>query len=164
MSLTGADVTFDNGGSGLEQGIGPDAYEVIITDVSGCTKSQLVDVFSPDTHLSVVLNANTSSGIITATVSGGIFNTDTSSGIDTYLYVVEWYEGSSTTPAQGPKTLTASNDVFNLPPSLPQTTDDSGNYINAAPIMYTIKVKDKNGNGCLVTEFVMVMQDYYILD
>ena len=158
-SKTGTDVTFDNSGLGLDEGNGINAYEVTVTDVSGCTKSEFVDVFSPDIPLTAVLNSDTALGTITATIDGGVFNLSIGSGIDIYQYVIEWYKGSSTTP-DVVKTLSGSNDVYNLPVANLPIIDSTGSLAFAPPVIYTIKVRDRNGNGCLFSDFVVVPQDY----
>jgi len=157
-----ASITLDNDGDGLPESIGGPAgkkgYELIITDVSGCTNTVYSEVFNPLTALSATLTKDSTSSQLTVTISGGIHNT--ASG-DIYKYTTEWYKNGSI--AASTKTLSGSNDVFNLPPSLPPITSSDGTTVNQPDIIYKVKVRDKNGDSgaCEIIETISVAQNYY---
>lgn len=172
---TGTDVTFDNSGhpDGLDEAAyNGQRYTLTIKDVSGCTVSEDVRVFNPLAELEVKLTKDSSSSQLTATISGGVYKPGPLF-VDKFYYKIRWFyisgfdPGTYTpifTPLTPEKDLTGSNDVFNLPPALPEvpdlSTSDPSDTKPAPAIIYAVMVLDKNGVGCKDTAVISVPQDY----
>ena len=169
LSGTGTNVIFDNKGKGLDEGYGSNAYTFVITDVSGCTKTASINVYNPAAPLTSTLVHDASNRIITINIYDGTFNTISSIG-PKLLYETEIYKIDSANNQvlfRGKKTLTGSIDKVKLPQSLPKMFNSNFSptnpvngpmFIPQPDIVYVIKVRDKNGNGCLRVNYISIPQ------
>ena len=134
----GDTVLFNN----LDNGTNSTPYVVTITDDNGCDiRIEGIEVFVPSTALSVGISSDGATpATLTATISGGIFNTDSSAG-DTYDYelTLQRYNGSTWDNIIS-GTISSGSFSYTLPTSLP------------TPSTYRYVARDKSGqsDGCRV--------------
>lgn len=107
VNVKGGDISInvdanpDSSGNALFTNIGNGtrgtSYIVTVEDNNGCSVSKDVEVFVPATALSVGISSDSANpATLTATINGGIFNSDSSAG-DIYEYVLtlQKYNGTS---------------------------------------------------------------------
>ena len=110
-----------------------EGYEVTVVDANGCSTNGYVDVFVPNTPLTVN-GLDNSAGGISASISGGVYSTDPENAWGVQKYKVRFYINGNWSSL---------------------TTEKAG-IVNAGTIApsgtpWKIEVTDRDGNGCTVT-------------
>ena len=152
VNTAGGSAIFTN----LAQGVGSDEYKLTITDDNGCSVTEFIDVFNPATPITISLTETnfadynlalsqgnpTPSVSLTATISGGIFNSDPSLGT-TYSYRIKLQSS-----VDGGTTWSDETSVENLGVSTIKTYSITTPV--STPTKYRVVVYDKNNepDGC----------------